>query len=228
MESEAPYYLGAGVRLYGDVRIGAGCVIEDYCVIGKPDMYALDAARREAPHQPQTDGTTTLDSGVILGAGTKVYAGSVLDEGVETEDDVRIGWNARVGARTRLMYGAQVYCGVTIGADCRVAGFVGDNVRLAERVAFFGSAVHDYPRRTVTYEPRPSPRVLSDAIVAVGAVLVGGVTVGKSAYIAANAVVTRDVPPDHVCFGANRLVPRSEWPGRLGHFTENPSCSEGG
>lgn len=214
----SPHYLGVGVVLYGEVQIGPGCVVEDYCVIGKPDMYALAKARNKPPHQPATDGITRLGAGVILGAGTKVYTGCVLADEVETEDDVRIGWNAEVGARTRLMYRAQVYCGVKIGMDCRVAGFLGDNVDLADRVAFFGNAVHDYPHRTTTYEWRPSPSVLSDAIVGTGAVLIGGVTIGERAYVAANAVVTRDVPADYVCFGANRLMPRSRWHGRLGQL----------
>ena len=209
-------YVGEGVRVFGDVRCGDGCIIEDYCLIGKPDRYVLEAARadRDAPIAPV--GPTTLGTGVILGAGTKIYSGSHLGDGVETEDDVRIGWNSTIGARARLMYRAQVYCGVTIGEECRVAGFVGDNVRLDDRVAFFGSAVHDYPNRTMTYVPKPSPHVQADAIVAMGAVLIGGVTVGERAYVAANAVVTRDVPPEHVCHGVNQVVHRRDWPGRLG------------
>lgn len=211
-------HCGEGVRFFGTVEVGPNCIIEDYCLIGKPDMYVLDEARRNpaAPLDPTKH--TVLGADVTLGAGTKVYSGCVLLDGVETEDDVRIGWDSHIGARTRIMYRAQVYCGVSIGNDCRVAGFVGDNVRIFDRVAFFGSAVHDYPYRTTTYEYRPSPVIEEDAIVGTGAVIVGGVTVGQNAYVAANAVVTRDIPPGFVCYGFNALVPRNEWKGKLGRF----------
>jgi len=213
-------HLGEGVRFFGDVRVGDACIVEDYRIVGKPDMYTLSRARNDLDIDIEPVSATTLGDRVILGASTKIYSGSFIGSEVETEDDVRIGWNATIGPRTRLMFRAQVYCGVQIGSDCRISGFVGDNVILGDRIASFGSLVHDYPHRTSTYEYRPSPIVRADVIIGFGAVVVGGVTIGASSYVAANAVVTRDVPEDHICFGYNQLIPKSRWPGKLGRFVD--------
>ena len=213
-------HLGEGVRFFGDVRVGDACIVEDYCIVGKPDMYTLSRARNDLDIDIEPVSATTLGDRVILGASTKIYSGSFIGSEVETEDDVRIGWNATIGPRTRLMFRAQVYCGVQIGSDCRISGFVGDNVILGDRIASFGSLVHDYPHRTSTYEYRPSPIVRADVIIGFGAVVVGSVTIGASSYVAANAVVTRDVPEDHICFGYNQLIPKSRWPGKLGRFVD--------
>jgi acetyltransferase-like isoleucine patch superfamily enzyme len=216
-------FIGAGVRVYGATSIGSGSIIEDYCLIGKPDMYALSDMRRNVPksddeYDQSSNRPTIIGEGVILGAGTQIYCGSELGRDVETEELVRIGWDAVIGDRTRLMYRAQVYCGVHIGSDCGIAGFLGDNTRIGDRVAFFGSTVHDYPYRTTTYEYRPSPVVEDDAIVGSGSQLIGGIIVGARAYVAANAVLTRSVPADHVGYGINQACHKTEWAGRLGRF----------
>ncbi|MBA2321649.1 MAG: hypothetical protein H0V89_10885 [Deltaproteobacteria bacterium] len=39
------------------------------------------------------------------------------------------------------------------------------------------------------------------------------VSIGPRAYVAAGAVVTRDVPPDHIATGTNVLTPMSRWSG---------------
>jgi acetyltransferase-like isoleucine patch superfamily enzyme len=205
-------FLSTTAIIYGPTTIGRGVVVEDYCVLGKPDMYALErlsqalTSGRPLEYDDAVSRATSIGPGCILGTGTHVFEGSVLDIGVETEDFVRIGWDSRIGARTRVMYRAQIYCNVTIGADCRIAGYVANDTTIGNRVSFFGTTAHDYPYRTSSHEYRPSPTIGDDAIVAVGAVIVGGVTVGERAYVTANAVVTRDVPPDAVVAGANRLV----------------------
>lgn len=49
------------------------------------------------------------------------------------------------------------------------------------------------------------------------AIVVGEITIGGSAYICAGSIVTRDVPPQHVVYGVNKVIPYSEWPGDLRH-----------
>ena len=220
-------YVGVGVRTIGDVKIGPNCIIEDYCIIGKPTMHSLSRALRDPRHDITLTEQTKVGTGCTLGAGTKIYAGSMLEDEVETEDDVRIGWNATIGRRSRLMYRAQVYCGVVIGIECRVAGFVGDNTVFGDRVSSFGSFVHDYPHHTTTYEPRPSAVVGDEVIVGWGAVIVGGVRIGRGAYLAANALVTRDVPEDHVAFGVNKLCRKDSWAGRLGDLAQDGHSATG-
>lgn len=41
------------------------------------------------------------------------------------------------------------------------------------------------------------------------------VRIGAGAYVAANATVTKDVPPGHVAINTNEFVSIDEWPGPL-------------
>ncbi len=46
-----------------------------------------------------------------------------------------------------------------------------------------------------------APRIEDDVVIATGAIVIGGITVGKAAHIGAGAVVTKDVPPGVVAVG---------------------------
>jgi acetyltransferase-like isoleucine patch superfamily enzyme len=187
-------------------------------------MYALSKLRSNRGGTQQEDydhasnRKTVVGTGCVIGTGTQIYTGTILEQQVEVEDYVRIGWDTKIGPYTRIMYRAQVYVGVQIGEWCRIAGYLADNTIIEDRVAFFGSAIHDYPYRTTTYEYRPSPRVCADAIVAFGAQVIGGVRIGRRAYVGANAIVTRDVPDDTIVVGANQQFPKNKWGGKLGRF----------
>lgn len=215
-------YLGKGVRVYGPTTVGPKCIVEDYVVLGKPDEGQLVAAM-EQPHGLDADRfdaasklRTVISAECILGEGTQVYTGAHLGRGVQTEDHVLIGISSKVGAHSRLMYRAQLYCRVVIGEHCRIAGYVGSDTVIEDEVAFFGSATHDYPVPSEGYEARPAPRICRRAVVAFGAQLIGGVRVGPGAYVGANAIVTRDVPANVLVLGANLQIPIDRWTGRLG------------
>ncbi|BEP13388.1 hypothetical protein acdb102_16990 [Acidothermaceae bacterium B102] len=46
-----------------------------------------------------------------------------------------------------------------------------------------------------------APRIEDDVVIATGAIVIGGITIGKGAHIGAGAVVTKDVPPGMVAVG---------------------------
>ncbi|MGQ0776563.1 MAG: acyltransferase [Pseudonocardiales bacterium] len=54
----------------------------------------------------------------------------------------------------------------------------------------------------------------ADSVVGYGARVVGGVRIGPQSYIAASAVVTKDVPPGHVVTDVNIQTPVERWQGR--------------
>jgi serine O-acetyltransferase len=82
--------------------------------------------------------------------------------------------------------------GIVIGLTC----IVGRNVSIYQNVTL--------GRRTV--EDERTPGIGDDACINAGAVLIGGITIGKSAVIGANAVVLKDVPAGYIAVGVPARV----------------------
>jgi acetyltransferase-like isoleucine patch superfamily enzyme len=131
------------------------------------------------------------------------------------DDRVRIGYDTRIGNRVRLVHGAYVCDRVDIGDDCRIAGFVCDGVRVGPGSTVMGQLVHEYTQPHLGWwAPDEAPPVVREhSVVGFGAVVVGAVSIGPRSYVAAGAIITHDVPPDHVATGTNVLTPTSRWPG---------------
>ncbi len=104
---------------------------------------------------------------------------------------VEIGKNVELGRGVYFVHSL----GTVIGGDARVG----------ERVRFYGN-------NTVgTAKDNGYPVIEEDVRVGAGARILGPVTVGARSYIAANAVVLKDVPPDSVAVGIPaRILPRRQ------------------
>ncbi len=136
---------------------------------------------------------------------------------------------AVVGAETRIWHGVHVMPGARIGSNCIlgqgvfVAGTVsvGDRCKIQNHVSLFDGVVLEEgvfvgPSATFTNVRRPRatfPRrdkyettlVREGATIGANATIRCGVTVGRCAFVAAGAVVTRDVP-DFVLVAGNPAV----------------------
>jgi serine O-acetyltransferase len=53
------------------------------------------------------------------------------------------------------------------------------------------------------------PTIEDGVFIYAGAVIFGGIRVGARSVIGANAIVSRNVPPDSVVFGYNQIRPRN-------------------
>ena len=132
--------------------------------------------------------TAVVDPGAVLGAGTKVWHFSHVMSG------------ARVGAGCVL--GQNVFVGgaVVVGDGCKIQNNVSlyDGVELANDVFVGPSAVFTNvatPRAFVSRRAALSPtRVGHGASIGANATIVCGRTLGPYCFVAAGAVVTRDVP----------------------------------
>ena len=128
-----------------------------------------------------------VDDGVQIGAGTKVWhfchiqRGAVIGKNCSLGQNVNIGNNVRIGNGVRIQNNVSIYEGVDLednvfcGPSC-----VFTNVN-TPRAHF---PVHGVYART---------RVREGASLGANCTIVCGHTVGRSALIAAGAVVTKDV-----------------------------------
>jgi UDP-2-acetamido-3-amino-2,3-dideoxy-glucuronate N-acetyltransferase len=146
-------------------------------------------------------------------------APSRLISGVEFGDDVVVQsftnlYGCTVGAHSRIGPFVEVQRGVEIGARCKIQShaFLCEGVTIGDRV-FVGHGVmfvNDKRPRATNADGELQgaddwdlleTRIEDGASIGSGAVVLGGVTVGADALVAAGAVVTRDVEPGTTVVG---------------------------
>ena len=139
--------------------------------------------------------TAVVDTGVTIGAGTKIWHFSHVLQGSAIGDNCNLGQNVVVGPRGR------------VGNGCKIQ----NNVSLYE-----GVVLEDYvfcgPSMVFTnvYNPRAEIRKMGQlrptlvkrgATLGANCTIVCGVTIGAYAFVGAGAVVTRDVPAHALMVG---------------------------
>ncbi len=141
--------------------------------------------------------TAVVDDGAVLGAGTRVWhfchvmRGAVLGSGCSLGQNVFVASNVRIGDNVKIQNNVSVYEGVTLEDDVFCGpSMVFTNVRTPRS---------GFPRNTSSdYSPTVVRR---GASIGANATVVCGVTIGEGAFVAAGAVVTRDVAPYQVVAG---------------------------
>ncbi|HYC78491.1 MAG TPA: acyltransferase [Planctomycetota bacterium] len=137
---------------------------------------------------PYVHPTAVVDPGAVLGPGTKVWhfchisSGATVGRGCVLGQNVFLAATARLGDGCKLQNNVSIYDGVVLEDGVFVGpSAVFTNV-LRPRAAF--------PRR----DRYATTRVRSGASIGANATVVCGVVIGRGAFVAAGAVVTRDVP----------------------------------
>jgi acetyltransferase-like isoleucine patch superfamily enzyme len=121
-----------------------------------------------------------------------------------------------------LLYGCAIYEEVVIGRDCRIAGFIPSGVTIGNNVTMMGTVAHKYDRPLNWFRDEPSPQFEDDCVVGLSATIVGGITIGRNSYVAAHALVTKDVPPNSFAYKFNEIMPLEEFERLKRHPQGNP------
>src|SRR5579875_2830284 len=198
-----------GAVIHGGVELAEGCLVEAGAVLGK-------RPRLRPGSSAAADGG---GAGLVVGPGATICCGAVVYAGASLGPRVIIGDQAQV--RERTVIGERTLVGR--GSTVDFATHVGDRVSiqtlvyltaegLVEDDVFIGPGVTTTNDDTMSRHPageRLRGPVLRRACrIGGGAVLTPGVEVGEEAFVAAGAVVTRDVAPRAVVIGVPARVLR--------------------
>ena len=85
---------------------------------------------------------------------------------------------------------------------------IGDRVRLGREVRIYQNVTIGLTENTVGATAAQYPTVDDGVIIYAGAVNAGGIVVGARSIVGANAIVTKNVPPDSIAYGYNQIKPR--------------------
>jgi UDP-2-acetamido-3-amino-2,3-dideoxy-glucuronate N-acetyltransferase len=170
--------------------------------------------------------TAVIDEGAEIGEGTKVWHFSHVSPG------------AAIGARCSLGQNVFVARGVSIGDGVKIQNNVSvyEGVVLEDYVFCGPSMVFTNVRTPRSAFPRntaadyATTRVCHGASIGANATVVCGVTVGRWAFVAAGAVVTKDVPEHALMAGvpARRIGWACECGATLRFAGERAACGDCG
>ena len=173
-----------------------------------------------------------------------VHDSAFVDEGAE------IGRDTKVWHFSHVMSGAVLGERCNLGQNVHVAGDVrvGDNVKMQNNVSLYsGTVVEDDvflgPSCVFTNVSNPRAEIVRHGLyeqtlvrrgasIGANATIVCGVEIGRYAFVAAGAVVTRDVPDYALMLGTPAR--RKGWMSRHGHRLQDPdadgilTCPESG
>lgn len=160
----------------------------------------------------------------VIGSGGIIRSGTIIYGDVRAGDYFQTGHNAVVRAKVRfgdyccVFHGSTIEGLVRMGRGVRVMAHVyipsrtwfGDNVFVGPGVVFLNdksaaryASLTELAIRGATVE--------DDAAIGGGAVVLPGVRIGARSFIAAGALVTKDVPPDSLAIGTPaRIEPLPE------------------
>lgn len=191
---------GGHVVVHEGTVIGDGCTIEDHAVLGKRPRLARGSSAQGDVAELE------LAAGVTVCAGAVIFAGAHIGEGAILGDQCFVRERSRVGPNAVIGRGSVVDNDVLVGARVKVQ----TNVYLTahtvvEDDVFVGPGATTTNDDTMARHGPETPlrgAILRRACrIGGGAVLTPGVEIGEEAFVAAGAVVTRDVSPRAVVMG---------------------------
>lgn len=199
-------YVSPDARLGEDVEVGPFSIVHANVQLGS--RVKIGAYCELGIQTPLGDGTPlVIGDDALIRSHSVFYESSAFGPGLITGHRVTVRENTRAGT------GFQIGTLSEIQGDCTV----GDYVRFQSHVfvgkkTSIGNFVWLLPCVVLTNDPTPPSEVLIGcsiedyACIAATAVVLPGVNVGHHALVAAQACVTRDVPPHMAVAGVPARV----------------------
>ena len=194
--------------IFPGTLIGEGCEIQAGAIVGKPPKLARTSTASQAELPP-----LEIGDGSVICAQAIVFAGVRLGERVIVGDQAFVRERVTIGNGSVVGRGSTVENDTSIGARVKIQTQVYVTAYMTiENDVFVGPGVtttnDDTMSRHDKSEDLKGPTLRRACRVGGGVTLCPGVEIGEEAFIAAGALVTRDVPPRAVAMGVPARVVR--------------------
>jgi acetyltransferase-like isoleucine patch superfamily enzyme len=193
--------VGGNVVIHAGTVVGEGARIQDNVVLGKPVVLgARSNAPRDRPDPLVVGEGATICAGAVVLAGARIGARAVVGDQAHVRERAQIGEETVVGRGSAIDNDVRIGARVRIQSGCYITAYttIEDDVFVAPGVTTTNDhtmARHDPDR------PLDGATLRRACRIGGGAVLLPGVEVGEEAFVAAGAVVTKDVPARAVVVG---------------------------
>jgi len=182
-------------KLYENVLLGHGSVLEDFCIVGTPPRNVRDGELQ-----------TVIGEGAVIRSHTVIYAGNVIGRNFQTGNKVniresnRIGNDVSVGTLSVIEHHVEIGDKVRIHTQVFIPEFsiLEEGCWIGPHVVFTNAR---YPLSPGVKDSLKGPVIRKGAKIGANATLLPGVVVGENALVGAGAVVVQDVPPGAVVVG---------------------------
>ncbi|WP_435099442.1 DapH/DapD/GlmU-related protein [Halorubrum sp. N11] len=146
-----------------------------------------------------------------LGDDIIIRAGSIIYDDVSLGDRTQTGHNVLIRENTQIGEDCIIGTNTVIDGDTRVGNRVSlqtgvyiPSKTTIENQVFIG------PNAVLTNDPSPvrqntnleGPTIKQSASIGANSTILPGITIGERSFVAAGAIVTKDVPPDTLAIGA--------------------------
>jgi acetyltransferase-like isoleucine patch superfamily enzyme len=190
-------------RLYDNVTLGDGSVLEDFCIVGTPPRGTKNG---ELP--------TTIGDGAVIRSHTVIYAGNVIGKNFQTGNKVniresnRIGNNVSVGTLSVIEHHVEIADNVRIHTQVFIPEFsvLEEGCWIGPNVVFTNAK---YPLAPGVKDQLAGPVIRKGAKIGANTTLLPGVVIGENALVGAGSVVAKDVPAGAVVVGNPARVIRN-------------------
>ena len=200
--------LGGHVVIHAGTVLGEGARVQDHAVLGKPvALGRRSTAAREGPAPLEVGAGATICAGAIVLAGAIVGPGAVIGDQAHVRERATIGEEAVIGRGSAVDNDVAIGARVRVQTGCYLTAHsrVEDDVFVAPGV----TTTNDHTMgRHGPERPLRGATLRRASRVGGAAVLLPGVEIGEEAFVAAGALVTRDVPPRGVAIGVPARVVR--------------------
>jgi acetyltransferase-like isoleucine patch superfamily enzyme len=193
--------LGGNVVIHDGTVIGDHARIQDGAVLGKPPALGRHSTASRDPTGPLELGEgATIGAGAVVAAGTRVGPGALVGDRAFVRERTVIGEASAVGAGTNVDNDVTIGARVKIQTGCYITAFttIEDDAFVAPCVT---TTNDNAMGRHGPEEPLRGAVLRRACRVGAGSILLPGIEVGEEAFVAAGALVTRDVPARTLVMG---------------------------